>query len=640
MPFTSSCPKCQKPVTVPDGVGAASLVRCPLCEVEFELREAMGPPALVVIEARTDDGQPMVPVPVPVGAEMALAEAQPAAADLSDDDRWAAGWASADETAVAEHAEGEHAEGESDAAVFGAITGKLPPAEGGDGVSLPPRLPGVEGGEAAEPLRRRRRRPRQEHPIRVFFGCIISALLAGAVAYWGVNFFGGAKNDMLKIRLPFCSHTYQYWCWWTPWHWQAPPAAAQPKAVVANALRTISNAKAAVTPAQPAANSTQPAPTNSKPVVDPKKSKTPANDMPDIAVKPIQTVTPTIPSKPLEKPKEKPNSAKPGERSPEAKSPKEQPPAAEPKEAAPKPPANKATEPPAKEEPKAAPADADDGMPAMPDIGPKPGQAGPDAAPAPVSPQPPENPKASSPKVEKPQTSAKTEKAEKPASPAPETPAAPEEPAPPELVAPSPAVTPPAKPETTAAAGVQTPPADVVGPLHPAPYNPADLDTALEAARDNFGHPSTDITPAAYEKLRRVAEVLTLVKRPSGGALPAEQQRAIHELLRGATATAARTDKIAQSAAALLASPDASGGILLTGTVTFVGVQEKLHGAAVRIAGQAKPVSVLSGQSLSVNKDDKVLILGRLVREPAKNLAGYKGTQPLVVWGILAVKLP
>ena len=177
MPFTSSCPKCQKPVTVPDGVGAASLVRCPLCEVEFELREAMGPPALVVIEARTDDGQPMVPVPVPVGAEMALAEAQPAAADLSDDDRWAAGWASADETAVAEHAEGEHAEGESDAAVFGAITGKLPPAEGGDGVSLPPRLPGVEGGEAAEPLRRRRRRPRQEHPIRVFFGCIISAAL-------------------------------------------------------------------------------------------------------------------------------------------------------------------------------------------------------------------------------------------------------------------------------------------------------------------------------------------------------------------------------------------------------------------------------------------------------------------------------
>ena len=286
MPFTSSCPKCQKPVTVPDGVGAASLVRCPLCEVEFELREAMGPPALVVIEARTDDGQPMVPVPVPVGAEMALAEAQPAAADLSDDDHWAAGWASADETAVAEHAEGEHAEGESDAAVFGAITGKLPPAEGGDGVSLPPRLPGVEGGEAAEPLRRRRRRPRQEHPIRVFFGCIISALLAGAVAYWGVNFFGGAKNDMLKIRLPFCSHTYQYWCWWTPWHWQAPPPRRSPRRsspTPCGHQQCKGGRHSCPTGRQPH----QPAPTNSKPVVDPKKPKNPADEMPDISAKPI-----------------------------------------------------------------------------------------------------------------------------------------------------------------------------------------------------------------------------------------------------------------------------------------------------------------------------------------------------------------
>ena len=134
--------------------------------------------------------------------------------------------------------------------------------------------------------------------------------------------------------------------------------------------------------------------------------------------------------------------------------------------------------------------------------------------------------------------------------------------------------------------------------------------------------------------------MVTLVKRPVDGALPAPQQQAIDALLRRATAKAAQTDQLAQSAAALLASPDSSGGILVTGTVTFVGVQEKLHGAAVQIAGQAKPVSVLSGRSLAVNKDDKVLILGHLVRDPAKNLAGYKGTQPVVVWALLAVKLP
>ena len=85
---------------------------------------------------------------------------------------------------------------------------------------------------------------------------------------------------------------------------------------------------------------------------------------------------------------------------------------------------------------------------------------------------------------------------------------------------------------------------------------------------------------------------------------------------------------------------DAQGGILLAGSVTAVGVQGDLHGAAVRMDGQDRSVSVLSGQSLAVKKDEKVLILGHLVRDPGKNLAGYTGTQPVVVWAILAMKLP
>ena len=162
--------------------------------------------------------------------------------------------------------------------------------------------------------------------------------------------------------------------------------------------------------------------------------------------------------------------------------------------------------------------------------------------------------------------------------------------------------------------------------------------TALKAAQDSF---VTDLTPAACEKLRRLAEVVTLVKRPVNGALPAPQQQAIDALLRRATAKAAQTDQLAQSAAALLASPDSSGGILgdWHGYLRRRSREAPRRGA-VQIAGQAKPVSVLSGRSLAVNKDDKVLILGHLVRDPAKNLAGYKGTQPVVVWALLAVKLP
>ncbi len=216
------------------------------------------------------------------------------------------------------------------------------------------------------------------------------------------------------------------------------------------------------------------------------------------------------------------------------------------------------------------------------------------------------------------------------------------------------------KPPIDPVAPVETPPAHAAGPRNPPSYEPAEVGKALKAAHDSFGcpacdstgfvvtagkkevcsvckgHPSMDITPAAYENLCRLAEVLTFVK---DSAATREQTKGLGNLL-AVAANPARVDKIVQSAAALLARADAKGGILLAGTVTAVGVQGSMHGAAVRMDGQDKPVSVLSGRSLAMNKDDKVLILGHLVRDPAKNLAGYTGTQPVVVWAILALKLP
>lgn len=53
MPVISACPKCQKPVTVPGGVEWATLVRCPHCEVEYPLREAL-PPVLIPVAAPAD----------------------------------------------------------------------------------------------------------------------------------------------------------------------------------------------------------------------------------------------------------------------------------------------------------------------------------------------------------------------------------------------------------------------------------------------------------------------------------------------------------------------------------------------------------------------------------------------------------
>ena len=52
MSFTSKCPRCHQPVTVPDGIDPHAEVRCPLCEVVYLFGEALAevPPALIPVD--------------------------------------------------------------------------------------------------------------------------------------------------------------------------------------------------------------------------------------------------------------------------------------------------------------------------------------------------------------------------------------------------------------------------------------------------------------------------------------------------------------------------------------------------------------------------------------------------------------
>src|ERR1700722_2483802 len=49
----SSCPKCAKPITVPRGAEPSDMVRCPLCQAEYMLAEALAnaPPELLVLRS-------------------------------------------------------------------------------------------------------------------------------------------------------------------------------------------------------------------------------------------------------------------------------------------------------------------------------------------------------------------------------------------------------------------------------------------------------------------------------------------------------------------------------------------------------------------------------------------------------------
>jgi hypothetical protein len=59
----STCPRCQKQVSVPAGVDATALVRCPICDAEYALSEALAwaPPALIPLASAAAEESTPVP---------------------------------------------------------------------------------------------------------------------------------------------------------------------------------------------------------------------------------------------------------------------------------------------------------------------------------------------------------------------------------------------------------------------------------------------------------------------------------------------------------------------------------------------------------------------------------------------------
>ena len=90
----------------------------------------------------------------------------------------------------------------------------------------------------------------------------------------------------------------------------------------------------------------------------------------------------------------------------------------------------------------------------------------------------------------------------------------------------------------------------------------------------------------------------------------------------------------------LLDDKATKGGIVLAGTVTGLATKNGLCGTAIRMEGMDKPVMIFSAHPLDVKEDQKVIVLGALVADPAKNLPGYPGKQAVVVWADFAAAIP
>jgi hypothetical protein len=129
-----------------------------------------------------------------------------------------------------------------------------------------------------------------------------------------------------------------------------------------------------------------------------------------------------------------------------------------------------------------------------------------------------------------------------------------------------------------------------------------------------------------------------------GGGMGAKQlgdrRSAIRTLLEQIGKTPANLDKIGFQAGALCVNRNRQeSGVVLAGKVLTTMSEGKAHGAHVQLTASGRTITVASKRPLGAEEDDDVLILGRIVDEPAKNLVGFATKQPVAVWVGMTVKV-
>ena len=183
-------------------------------------------------------------------------------------------------------------------------------------------------------------------------------------------------------------------------------------------------------------------------------------------------------------------------------------------------------------------------------------------------------------------------------------------------------VKPEAKPAAKPAAGV--------GPLQAPSFPAADLAAALKTVSGG-----TTVDAKSYADWCKLAEIVTYVSENAD-----VQKQAVRELTETVASSSQAKSAIAAAAKKLLDDNATKGGIVLAGTVSGMGTKNGLSGTAIRMEGMDKPVMIFSAHPLDVKKDQKVIVLGALVADPAKNLPGYPGKLPVVVWSDFATPMP
>jgi hypothetical protein len=206
-------------------------------------------------------------------------------------------------------------------------------------------------------------------------------------------------------------------------------------------------------------------------------------------------------------------------------------------------------------------------------------------------------------------------------------------------------------PDDDAPAEVAIAPPATIAPVDAPKYSQSDVTQAMDEVKDSETTmaaadtlPADDLKKARAQYFRRyyrLGEVLTFAADEKKSPQLNGDKAAAASLLKKMGGSDDKLTQVGRAAVKWLAYPKRGehAGILVGGTVTEIARQGKLYELKVEIPGETEPVSVFSADKPKVSAQDKVILLGSIVDDPANNLPGFTGSQSTVIWNGLSVKL-
>lgn len=156
------------------------------------------------------------------------------------------------------------------------------------------------------------------------------------------------------------------------------------------------------------------------------------------------------------------------------------------------------------------------------------------------------------------------------------------------------------------------------------------------------GKPSGKLTPAIYGRLCQLAEMATFVDIPAENSDRAELRTAVQKTIRKSCSDQNKIRVLGrQGGEQLTHEARQTPGIVLAGHVREVGQDGELFWLRMVLYGSAKTVMVF-GRHMpdpALAPEDRAVILGSVIDDPSRNLAGYHGSETVVVWGGLSLRL-